>query len=152
MCLQGWVFLHFRNLIPRNLNEEYDPTVAPLVDKWKPPKSFSDPGHYKNAIDSLDHSHVIWRPYERRRHITPFQDICWYYGWIMAGKRQDGPSLARAGSWVVRVCPDYSQASYRHWASCARGGGNGLHGVCSTCPQPVGEGWSCFGWRVVEAF
>jgi len=40
----------------------------------------------RDAIDSLDHSHVIWRPYERRGHITPFQDICWYSEWIMAGK------------------------------------------------------------------
>jgi len=35
---------------------------------------------------------------------------------------------------------DCSQASYRHWASCGRGGGYGLYGVCSTCPQPTGEG------------
>ncbi|RHN45376.1 hypothetical protein MtrunA17_Chr7g0230131 [Medicago truncatula] len=31
-------------------------------------------------------SHVIWRLYERRRDIMPFQDICWYSGWIMAAK------------------------------------------------------------------
>ena len=75
---------HFTNIIPRIEDDAYDPTVAPLVSQWKPRRSFSNPGHYRVAIDSLDHSHVTWRPYEIRRHITPFQDICWYSGWIMA--------------------------------------------------------------------
>ena len=86
MCLQGWVFAHFRNLLLRISNDDYDPVIAPLVTQWKPTRGLTDPGHYKDAIDSLDHSHVIWRPYERQRHITPFQDICWCSGWIMAGK------------------------------------------------------------------
>jgi len=59
--------VHFRNLLPRNRNYEYDLALAPLVDQRKPPRGFSDPGHYRDAIDSLKHSHVIWRPYERRR-------------------------------------------------------------------------------------
>ncbi|RHN44066.1 hypothetical protein MtrunA17_Chr7g0215301 [Medicago truncatula] len=53
-----------------------------LMDQWKPIRGFSDPRLYRDVIDSLDHSHV--RSYERRRDITPFQDICWYSGWIMA--------------------------------------------------------------------
>jgi len=76
---------HFTNIILRIEDDAYDPTVAPLVSQWKPPRGFSNPGHYRAAIDSLDHSHVTWRSYERRRHITPFQDICWYSEWIMAG-------------------------------------------------------------------
>jgi len=68
----------------RNRNDEYDPVVSPLVDKWKPPRGFYDLGHYIDVIDSLEHSHVIWRPYDRRRDVTPFQDICRYSGWIMA--------------------------------------------------------------------
>ena len=75
MCLQGWVLAHFMNLILRNRNDKYDLVVSPLVDKWKPPRGFVDPGHYKDVIDSLEHSHVIWRSYERRRDVTPFQDI-----------------------------------------------------------------------------
>jgi len=75
---------HFTNIILRIEDDAYDPTVAPLVSQWKPPRGFSNPGHYRAAIDSLDHSHVTWRLYERRRRITPFQDICWYSGWIMA--------------------------------------------------------------------
>jgi len=74
---------HFTNIIPMIEDDAYDPTVAPLVSQWKPPRGFSNPGHCRAAIDSLDHSHVTWRSYERR-HITPFQDICWYSIWIMA--------------------------------------------------------------------
>jgi len=85
LCLQGWTLAHFTNIIPRIEDDAYDPTVAPLVSQWKPPRGFSNPGHYRAAIDSLDHSHVTWRPYERQRYITSFQDICWYSGWIMAG-------------------------------------------------------------------
>jgi len=77
---------HFTNIILRIDDDAYDPTIAPLVSQWKPPRGFSNPGHYRAVSDSLDHSHVIWRQYERRRHITPFQDICWYSGWIMAGR------------------------------------------------------------------
>jgi len=84
--LQGWIFAHFRNLISRIPNEDYDPAIAPLVSQRKPDRGFTDPGHYRDVIDSLEHSHVIWRLYERRRHITPFQDICWYSRWIMADK------------------------------------------------------------------
>ncbi|RHN77039.1 hypothetical protein MtrunA17_Chr1g0150421 [Medicago truncatula] len=84
--LVGWVLARFRNLIPRNHNDECDLALAPLVDQWKPPSGFSDPGHHSDANDSLEHSHVIWRPYERRRDMAPFQDIFWYSGWIMAGR------------------------------------------------------------------
>ena len=84
--LQGWVFAYSRNLLSRIHNDECNPALAPLVRQWKPPRGFSNPRHYRAAIDSLDHSHVIWRSYERRRDITPFQDICWYSRWIMSGK------------------------------------------------------------------
>jgi len=77
---------HFTNIIRRINDDEYDPTVAPFVSQWRPLRGFSNPGHYRDAFDSLDHSHVTWRPYERRRHITPFQDICWYSRWIMTGR------------------------------------------------------------------
>ena len=90
---------HFRNLIPRNLNDEYDTDVAPLADKWKTPSCFSYPGHYRDVIDSLEHSHVIWRLYERRQDVTPFQDICWYFEWIMAGRDMMGCHLLE---WVLR--------------------------------------------------
>ena len=83
--MQGWNLAHFTNIIPRIDDEDYDPTVSPLVSQWRPPRGFSNHGHYRAAIDSMDRSHVTWRPYERQRHITPFQDICWYSGWIMVG-------------------------------------------------------------------
>ena len=111
---------HFSNIIPRIDDEDYDPTVAPLVSQWKPPRGFSNPGHYRDVIDSLDHSHVTWRPYERRQHITPFQNICWHSRWIMAGKdkrvlhlpervfRQYGyvQTIPRAPRDIVRLAAD----------------------------------------------
>ncbi|XP_039687170.1 protein MAIN-LIKE 2-like [Medicago truncatula] len=63
--LVGWALAHFTNLIPRIHNDDYEPALAPLVDQWKPPRGFFDPGHYRDVIDSMDHSHVIWRSYER---------------------------------------------------------------------------------------
>jgi len=36
----------------------------------------------------MEHCHITWRPYEHRRDVTPFQDVCWYSGWIMAGKQK----------------------------------------------------------------
>ncbi|RHN40847.1 putative aminotransferase-like, plant mobile domain-containing protein [Medicago truncatula] len=66
--LVGWTLAHFSNIIPRIDDDAYDPAVSPLVSEWKPSRGFSNPGHYRAVIDSLDHSHVTWRPYERRRH------------------------------------------------------------------------------------
>jgi len=36
----------------------------------------------------MEHCHVTWRLYEHRRDVTPFQDVCWYSGWIMGGKQK----------------------------------------------------------------
>jgi len=61
--LQGWVFAHFRQLVPRRLDPDYL-HVDPLVGRWKPLKGFFDVGHYITATDSMEHAHVIWRSYE----------------------------------------------------------------------------------------
>ena len=78
----------------------------------EPPRGFTDPGHYKDVIDLLDHSHVIWRPYERRRDITPIQDRCWYSGWIMADKNRrvrHFPEWVLREYWYVRLFPGLLQ-------------------------------------------
>ena len=49
---------HFTDIILRIEDDAYDPIVAPLVSQWKPPRGFSNLGHYRAGIDSLDHSHV----------------------------------------------------------------------------------------------
>jgi len=36
----------------------------------------------------MEHCHVTWRLYEHQRDVTPFQDVCWYSGWIMGGKQK----------------------------------------------------------------
>jgi len=47
---------------------------------------FSNDGYFRGGMDSMEHFHVTWRSYEHRRDVTPFQDVCCYSGWIMAGK------------------------------------------------------------------
>jgi hypothetical protein len=37
---------------------------APLLGRWKPPGGFYDVGHFRTEIDSMEHTHVIWRLYE----------------------------------------------------------------------------------------
>ena len=83
--MQGWVFAHFRQLVMRRRYEDYD-RKDPYVCRWKPARGFSDVGYFKLGIDSMDHSHVTWRSYEHQQDVTPFQDVCWYSGWIMADK------------------------------------------------------------------
>ena len=56
------------------------------MGRFRPPRGFSDAGHFRGLMDSMEHCHVIWRSYEHRRNVTPFQDVCWYSVWIMAGK------------------------------------------------------------------
>jgi len=46
LCLQGWTLAHFTNIISRIEDEDYDPTISPLVSQWKPPRGISNPRHY----------------------------------------------------------------------------------------------------------
>ncbi|RHN49885.1 putative protein-serine/threonine phosphatase [Medicago truncatula] len=85
--LVGWVLAHFRHIVPRRKYEDYE-RENPYVGRWRPPRGYSDAGHFRGLMDSMEHCHVIWRPYEHRRDVTPFQDVCWYSGWIMAGKQK----------------------------------------------------------------
>ena len=81
----GWVFAHFKQLVQRKRDKDYM-RADPHVGKWKPHMVFFDHGHFRSAIDLTEHHNVIGRPYETRRDLTPFQDICWYSRWIMAGE------------------------------------------------------------------
>ncbi|RHN66508.1 putative aminotransferase-like, plant mobile domain-containing protein [Medicago truncatula] len=83
--LEGWVLAHFRHLVPRRKYEDYD-RGDPYVGRWKPPRGFADDAHFICLMESMEHCLVIWRSYEHRRDLTPFQDVCWYSGWIMADK------------------------------------------------------------------
>jgi len=43
LCLQGWVFAHFKSLLPRKVEEDYE-RADPLVGKWKPLRGFTNHG------------------------------------------------------------------------------------------------------------
>jgi len=86
-CLHGWVLAHFRHLVLRNKYLDYD-RADPYVGRWKSPRGYSNAGHFRGLMDSMEHCHVIWRLYEHQRDVTPFQDVCWYSRWIMVGKQK----------------------------------------------------------------
>ena len=76
---------HFKQIFLRKPELEYK-CVDPLVSKWKPLMGYVDPKHYRGVVDLMEHTNVIWRPYESRRDLTLFRDICCYLGWIMGGR------------------------------------------------------------------
>jgi hypothetical protein len=89
---------HFKQLVSMKREQDYL-GVDPLVGKWKSPQGFSNPRHYKSAIYLMEHHNVIWRSYETKRDLMPFQDTCWYSGWIMADKDRMCRHLPK---WVLR--------------------------------------------------
>jgi hypothetical protein len=81
------VITHFRHIVPRKKYEDYE-REYPYVARWRPKRGFTYADHFRGLKDSMEHCHVFWRPYERRRDLTPFQDVCWYSRWIMATKQK----------------------------------------------------------------
>jgi hypothetical protein len=61
---------HFKTLVPRKREEDYLDADPPM-GKSKPLRGFSDLGHFRTAIDLMEHALVI---------------VCWYSRWIMAGR------------------------------------------------------------------
>ena len=87
LCLQGWVKAHIRHVVQRKKYDEYE-RHNPYVGRWKPKRGFANAEHFRGLLNSMEHCHVTWTPYEHRRDVTPFQNVCWYSGWIMAGKQK----------------------------------------------------------------
>lgn len=73
------------------------------MGRWKPLKGFADAGHFRGLMDLTEHRHIIWRPYEHIRDMTPFRDVCWYSGWIMAEKQK-----------IVRHLPEKVTRQYNY--------------------------------------
>ena len=76
-----------RHVVSRKKYEDYE-RHNPYVGRWKPKRGFVDAEHFRGLLDSMEHCHVYWRSYERRRDVTPFQDVCRYSGWILADKQK----------------------------------------------------------------
>jgi len=87
LCFQGWVIAHIRHVVPRKKYDGYE-QHNPYVGRWKPKRGFVDAKHFRGLMDSMEHCHVTWTSYKHRRDVTPFQDVCWYSRWIMAGKQK----------------------------------------------------------------
>jgi len=56
--LHGWVLAHFKQIVLRKPEVEYK-RADPLVGRWKPPRGYADPGHYRDIIDLMEHVNVI---------------------------------------------------------------------------------------------
>ena len=76
-----------------------EPESNPYVGRWRPQRGFKHVDHFRGLLDSMEHCHVTWRPYEHRRDVTPFQDVCWYSEWIMARKQK---MVRHLPEWVLR--------------------------------------------------
>jgi len=87
LCLHGWVIVHFIHVVPRKKYENYERQNS-YVGRWIPKRRFADAELFRGLLDSIEHCHVTWMSYEHQRDVTPFQDVCWYSGWIMAGKQK----------------------------------------------------------------
>jgi len=66
-------------------------------------RGFVDAEQFRGLLDSMEHCQVTWRSYKHRRDVTPFHDVCWYSGWIMAGKQR-----------MVRHLPERVLRQYRY--------------------------------------
>jgi len=60
-----------RHVVPRKKYEDYE-WHNPFVGRWKPKRGFADAEHFRDLLDLMEHCHVYWRPYERRRDVAPF--------------------------------------------------------------------------------
>ncbi|GAU25182.1 hypothetical protein TSUD_150810 [Trifolium subterraneum] len=47
----------------------------------------------ETTLDRMEVDKVTFIPYKDHRHICPFEDICWYSGWIMCGSAMICPYL-----------------------------------------------------------
>jgi len=87
LCLQGCVITPIIHVVLRKKYLDYE-RPNPYVGRWTPKRGFADAEHFRGLLDSMEHCHVTWRSYEHRRDVTPFHDVCWYFGWIMADKQR----------------------------------------------------------------
>ncbi|GAU10556.1 hypothetical protein TSUD_423620, partial [Trifolium subterraneum] len=65
----------------------------PICAKYLPLKGYKYPDEHMMTLDRMEVDEVTFRPYEDNRHIRPFEDICWYSGWIMCGSAMICPYL-----------------------------------------------------------
>ena len=83
LCLQGCVITPIIHVVLRKKYLDYE-RPNPYVGRWTPKRGFADAEHFRGLLDSMEHCHVTWRSYERRRDVI--HDVCWYSRWIMADK------------------------------------------------------------------
>ncbi|RHN69398.1 putative aminotransferase-like, plant mobile domain-containing protein [Medicago truncatula] len=61
--LMGWVIAHLRHVVPRSRYQDYE-RDNPFVGRWRPQMGFRHADHFRGLLDSMEHYHVTWTPYE----------------------------------------------------------------------------------------
>ncbi|GAU28943.1 hypothetical protein TSUD_59560 [Trifolium subterraneum] len=79
---QAWIYEHFKRFGGGWVSEKYS-HQNPICAKYLPLKGYKYSDEHMTTLDRMEGDEVTFRPYEDHRHICPFEDICWYSGWIM---------------------------------------------------------------------
>ena len=56
-----------------------------LNAKFAPGQGHKDSRGYRQSIDNIQVSDVVFSPYDNRRHVRPLIDVCWFSGWLRCG-------------------------------------------------------------------
>ncbi|GAU31987.1 hypothetical protein TSUD_359320 [Trifolium subterraneum] len=89
---QAWIYEHFTRFGGGGASPKYRHR-DPICAKYLPMKGYKYPDEHMTTLDRMEVDEVTFRPYEDHRHIRPFEDICWYSGWIMCGSAMICPYL-----------------------------------------------------------
>ncbi|GAU10640.1 hypothetical protein TSUD_419770 [Trifolium subterraneum] len=90
---QAWIYEHFKRFGGGGASEKYRHR-DPICAKYLPMKGYKYPDEHRTTLDRMEVDEVTFRPYEDHRYIRPFEDICWYSGWIMCGSAMICPYLS----------------------------------------------------------
>ncbi|GAU47201.1 hypothetical protein TSUD_89100 [Trifolium subterraneum] len=78
---EGWIITHFPTLGMWQLETNFTENM-PLNAKFAPRKGHKDSRGYRQSIDNIQVSDVVFSPYDNRRHVRPLIDVCWFSGWL----------------------------------------------------------------------
>ncbi|GAU12707.1 hypothetical protein TSUD_121990 [Trifolium subterraneum] len=57
----------------------------PLNAKFAPGQGHKDSRGYRQSLDNIQVSDIVFSAYDDRRHVRPLIDVCWFSGWLRCG-------------------------------------------------------------------
>jgi hypothetical protein len=85
MFFQGWIIEHFPSLTQWRIAENWNESL-PRCRKFLPGQGHKDPPSYRQSLDNLQMSDVVFCPYDAHRPFRPLIDECFFSGWLRCGK------------------------------------------------------------------